>query len=307
MKRGAASDDGAVPLLVVNSDSGGGRDDDAVGGDAGGGGGGRRRPCGAVGAAAGAVVASRFAPVFAGIFVNIVFGGYSVVTAAALTGSHTAPIVYAFLRDAAASAVLLSAAWAVESRRPAPDRRVWVDRADVGVFVLIGLLMVYGAQGMSAMALANIPASYFSLLSPLMPVVTLAVSLALRLETFRAGAWQSWAKVVGLLVCVAGAVSMGAEGASGGAASASARSRNWALGNLYLALQLTLGGSFPAVQKTVLGRYPALTVAAWGYAFGTGLLSLSVLTCCMDAESWDVTPGVAAALGYSALLASALK
>jgi drug/metabolite transporter (DMT)-like permease len=275
----------------------------------------------------------RFGPVVAGVFVNIVFGGYSVVTAAALRGTTTSPIVYAFLRDVAAAVMLLTASyWATarartkqqqQQQRDAaaagahvlsatplvsdPSTRFWVDRADIGVFVGIGLLMVWGAQGMSALAIANLTASYFSLCSPLMPIVTLVVALATGHETLQARSLQSWAKILGLLTCVGGALVLGATSDSGAAGSPRSLSKNWALGNVYMALQLTLGGSFPVLQKTVLGKYSPMVTAAWGYAYGAALLGLSVLTCCMDAESWAITPGVLAALAYSSVLSSGVN
>lgn len=249
-----------------------------------------------------------FLPALAGIYVNIIFGGYSVVTAIALKHGTLNPIVYAFLRDIFASCILLTAAYIKESKRPIAERRFWIDKEDLGYFILIGLLMVWGAQGMSALAIANLTPSYFSLLSPLMPVVTLSLAFATRLEKFRSNHWSSWGKVFGLLICVGGAVTMGAvNNNSSDTGSAKEQSKNWTLGNFYLALQLTLGGSFPVIQKMVLHKYSALTTAAWGYAYGSALLSLSVATCCMDAPSWDVTSGVWIALAYSSILSSAVK
>ena len=248
-----------------------------------------------------------FLPALAGIYVNIIFGGYSVVTAVALKHGSINPIVYAFIRDIVASIILLTAAYIKESKLPLNEQRFWVKREDLGLFITIGLLMVWGAQGMSALAIANLTPSYFSLLSPLMPVVTLSLAFLTGLEKFRSYHWSSWGKVIGLFICVSGAVTMGALNNTNNTGSAKDQSKNWILGNFYLALQLTLGGSFPVIQKMVLHKYSALTTAAWGYTFGSGLLSLSVTTCCMDSASWQINTGVIIALAYSAILSSAVK
>lgn len=61
-------------------------------------------------------------------------------------------------------------------------------------------------------------------------------------------------------------------------------------GLLYLFLQVVLGGLFTPTQKPLLYRYSAITTAGWGYAYGTGLLLLCVLTSATDAADWDITP-----------------
>lgn len=106
-------------------------------------------------------------------------GGYSVFTSAVLKGATLNPVVYAFLRDVFGSIVLLAAGWVTEARRPAGDRHFWPDRADTGHFTLLGLFMVWGAQGMSAMAIANLTPVFFSMTQPAMPVVTLCMSWAM--------------------------------------------------------------------------------------------------------------------------------
>lgn len=249
----------------------------------------------------------KFSPVLAGVFVNIIFGGYSVITSAALKNSTMSAIVYAFIRDITAAAQLLGAAYFVESRKPVDQRRFWPDRADVGSFILLGLLAIWGAQGLSALAIANLTATYFSLLNPLQPVVALLLSIVMGREVLTRS-WSSWTKIIGVLVCVCGAVFSASAGGSSSADSAKSESKNWVLGNVYLAFQVLLGGSYPVVQKGILEKgYSPLVTAAWGYLFGAGLLLLSVATCCTDPTQWDINRDTALALVYCSVLSSAVN
>lgn len=76
------------------------------------------------------------------------------VTSVVLKQSTLNPTVYAFLRDVFGSLMLLAAAWVYEHRQQQP--KFCVERGDQGHFILLGLFMVWGAQGMSAMAIANL-------------------------------------------------------------------------------------------------------------------------------------------------------
>ena len=86
--------------------------------------------------------------------------------------------MYAFLRDSVASVVLLCAAYAYESRQPGGGRFV-PDRADWAPFIGVGVLGIWGAQAMSALAIANLTPTFFSFAAPLYPVVALALALTL--------------------------------------------------------------------------------------------------------------------------------
>lgn len=143
------------------------------------------------------------------VLVNFIFGGYAVITSAALKHSTLSPTVYALLRDVGGSCLLLVMAHVYERRQAVP--RFWPSRDDQGSFVLVGLLMVWGAQGCSAQAVANLTPSFFSLLQPIMPVITTSLSLATGYESFHPGQAASWGKMIGAL-CVGW--EFGARGAS---------------------------------------------------------------------------------------------
>jgi hypothetical protein len=63
--------------------------------------------------------------------------------------------VFAFLRDAGASVIMMSAAVVLERRKPAGQRVMMPAREDWGIFIGLGLLGVWGSQGLSALAIAN--------------------------------------------------------------------------------------------------------------------------------------------------------
>ena len=97
------------------------------------------------------------------------------------------PTVFAFLRDVVASMLLLTGAYIYENRQEKP--KFWVERVDTGHFVLNGLLMVWGAQGMSALAIANLTPVFFAMTQPGQPVMALTLSWAL-------GGWRSFRRAV---------------------------------------------------------------------------------------------------------------
>lgn len=242
-------------------------------------------------------------PVLLMIMVQCIFGGYSVFTSRAFkSASNLSPLVFAFCRDAAASMLLMGMAAFAEFRQPPEKRRLVPAREDLGIFVGLGLLGVWGSQGLSALAISNLSALNFSVLEPAMPVVTLALSLLLGVEKWNSKQWQSWGKAVGVLVTVGGAIWC----ALASAASGSNESKNPALGNLFLSLQVIMGGSYPVLQKLILGKYSSIMVAAWGYLLGTGLLLLSVITCAVDASSWEWSTTALGALAYAAIASSAI-
>ena len=94
------------------------------------------------------------------------FGGNTVVTKLAL-GKSADPVVFSFLRDVGGGAVLLLACkWTGTFVRPRP--------ADVGTFILLGILGVYIGQMFMVMALQHLeplhaavmPVSYTHLTLP---------------------------------------------------------------------------------------------------------------------------------------------
>jgi len=259
-----------------------------------------------------------------------IFAGYSVLAHVALGSSSNAhALAFAWVRDAIGATLLLSAAYlrhggsgaagagaggkasgasdGPAAAAPEPGA-FWPAREDWPRLLACGLFGVWGAQGMSALALANLNATLFAVLEQLLPVVALAVCALLGEERFAARDALSWAKVLGVALAVGGAAFLawcasGGGSGGGGGGGLTAGNGNLPVGLAFTAVQLALGGSYSVVQKPLLRRYPPVVVAAWGYVCGLGLLTLSVATG-TTADAWRFTELNLLAVAYAGVLSS---
>ena len=237
------------------------------------------------------------------VCVELIFAVYAYLTSHALSGSKLSPLVFAWLRDVFATLLLLSAAYISERRRPASECRFWPEEKHWLRLLLCGTLGVWGSQGMSALALAHLDPTTFSLLQPLMPVVTVIVGTLSGVEPpFSLRSWTTWAKVVGLCVAVAGAMIVVVFSSNGKAAGSGASF----LGLLFASLQLCTGSSYPVAQKALFSHYRPLVVAAWCYATGLLVLSLSVATGAASPSDWTLDLKAAGAIAFAAVFGSAV-
>ena len=247
--------------------------------------------------------------------VTCIFGGYAVLTGVVLGHSSVNPLVFAAARDLVASILLLSAAAISERRRGSSGGgggekvpRLLPAWSDAGSFLLLGLTGVWGAQGMSALAIKFSTPTFFAAMTNLQPVVTFSLSLALGLEPFRRGWALSWLKVAAVAATAASGLSVVLLASAGGAASITGASLNFPLGLAFSLVQISLGGALPVVQKPLFARYAPIVLCAWGYAVGTALLAMSVITGATSAADWE---GVTSAtflggVAYAGVLSSAV-
>ena len=248
------------------------------------------------------------------VVVQSLFGAYAYFTSRVLSGpGAVSPLAFAWVRDVIATAALAAAVGVRAARLPAGQPRVLLPAAPDGLRVLAcGLLGVWGSQGMSALALAHLDGPTFALLQPLMPCIGLCAALAAGVEApLRVRDRAAWAKGGGLVLAAGGAVGIVLAGraSSSGSSSSSSSSGSGAgraLGFAFTAIQLLMGGTYAVVQRPLLARYPPLSVAAWGYAAGLGLLTLSVATGAADASAWAFSPAAGGAVVFAGLCASAL-
>jgi len=233
--------------------------------------------------------------------VMLIFSGYTVVMKGAIShGSN--PLVLGLLRECLALCVLLPYAYARERGRGA-DAKFWIAKEDVGAFMVLGLLMIWCVQLLSAMALNFITASQYALFSPSVPVFCLLVAWLSNQEVFHRRLASSWLKSFAIVVTLCGAVFIALMNYSPGAGKA----KNPLIGFAYLLVNKIAVGAYPVHQKALLQKYPSHTVVAWGYAAGALLTLMSAATCATDAEAWAVSPSGWAAVFYSAFLSSALN
>lgn len=251
------------------------------------------------GGACGAALRANAVPVALLVVVNVIFSGYQVLTEFALKTGMNA-VVFALLRDAVAVACFLPTHFFVESRRPVAERQVWPKPEHSGYVTALGFLGVWGAQLLSSLAISNLSATLYGLLTPTVPVVTLVVSVLAGIDTLSARSAASWLKVSGVLITVAGAASVVAFSAGG------TTNKNLALGAGYIALQKLCAGSYPVLQKHCLKSfgYPSLMLATWAYVLGTFIIATSAAIACSDAAAWKVTPAGAGAIAFSGILSS---
>ena len=233
--------------------------------------------------------------------VMTIFSGYTVLMKGAIShGSN--PLVLGLLRECLALCVLLPYAYLRELRL-GDAGKFWVAKDDVGSFIVLGLLMIWCVQLLSALSLNFISASQYALFSPSVPVFCLLVSWLGGTEVFHRRLQSSWLKTFAIVVTLGGAVFIAGMNYSPKGAAA----KSPLIGFAYLLVNKMAVGAYPVFQRSLLAKYPSHVVVAWGYAAGALLTLMSAATCATDAEAWAIAPSGWAAVVYSALLSSALN
>jgi drug/metabolite transporter (DMT)-like permease len=230
-----------------------------------------------------------------------IFSGYTVIAKIALSGG-TNPLVLAFLREIIAASVLMSGLMFTERRKSRELRSLVPAIEDSGSFMILGAVMVYGVQLISALALSRVTALNYALFAPLVPILTTSLALLVRMEYFDKSKWASWLKIGGILVAVAGAVTT-AFGAVGHGSSSG--SQSVILGNVLLVTNKLCISIYPLLEKRLFARgYSPLFVVAWGYVTGSVLTLLAVVPCTLTVAAWTVPASGWIAILYAGFLSS---
>ena len=198
------------------------------------------------------------------VLVNVSISGYAVIASYIFEKGSVSPIAFALLRDVLACACFVPALFLSQRRAPAEDRQLLPLVEHWGLFAALGLLGVF-SQMLGALSISLTSALVYGLFSPAVPVVTILVSFVLGVEVFRPREAASWAKVVGILACLAGAAAIvllgsgGAHGSGGGGTL---------IGYAYLLSATVAKACYPVLQKHMLSRfgYPSLMLATWACA-----------------------------------------
>lgn len=143
------------------------------------------------------------------VSVQTIFAVYTVLLSSAFHGSTLNAWVFALFRDVLGGGILMCAAVLHVRRRrqsvPDPESIVfWPEREDLGSFVALGFLCVWG-QGLYAMAVSLTTSDFATLMQPTQPVVAFVAATLCGLEPFPLRRWTSWAKAGAVLVAVGGA------------------------------------------------------------------------------------------------------
>ena len=101
-------------------------------------------------------VVSTVLPILVLLLCFAIFSGYTVLTKIALlSGSN--PLVLAFLRELVATSVLLPAMVFIERKKPIDQKQYFPSIEDSGNFMVLGAVMVYGVQLISALVSTTWP------------------------------------------------------------------------------------------------------------------------------------------------------
>lgn len=182
---------------------------------------------------------------FALLFVQLTFGGFSVVGKYALI--HIEPLAMASMRVLFAAPLLLLLALHHD--------RAFPPRSELPRLAMLGFFGVFINQVLFIVGLSYTTAISAAILMPSIPVFTAGIALLLRIEKLTV------ARAIGILSAVAGALiilDVGNLSFSGDAA----------LGNLLILINCGSYALFLVLARPVLLRVPPLTVTAWTFLFG---------------------------------------
>jgi drug/metabolite transporter (DMT)-like permease len=218
------------------------------------------------------------------LFVQITFAGFSVIGKYVL--HYLPPLALAGFRVLVVAPSLLAISL-LRDRRTPPAK-------ELPRLALLGLLGVCINQVLFVVGLSHTTAVNTAILMPSIPVFTLSVAAALRLERL------SVRGVTGVLLAVAGALIML------DVTDFSFESEAM-FGNLLILLNCLSYAVFLVLARPVLLRLPPLMVIAWSYLFGgIGVLAISATT--LTATDYSAIPSaVWLGVAYIVLLATLIN
>lgn len=237
-----------------------------------------------------------------------IFSLYTVLMKKAIADGSN-PIVLAFLRELIATSVLLPIAYVSQRRKPDVATRRFLPRPEhLGHFILLGALMIWGVQLLSALALQHLTANTYAIFAPSVPVFCLVVAVVFGYERFNRRERASWLKLAAVLLTAGGAlfIAIHAYLSAGHSGSASAQ-KNALVGIGMLLTNKVSVASYPVLEKRLLKEYDSLVVVAWGYTFGALQVLMSVIPCVTESSAWSLSSSGIGAIAYSSLLSSAFN
>jgi drug/metabolite transporter (DMT)-like permease len=200
------------------------------------------------------------------LFVQITFGGFSVVGKYALT--ELEPLAVAAMRVLFAGPLLFLLALRHDRALP--------PRGELPVLALLGFFGVFANQLLFIVGLSYTTAINASILMPSIPVFTTGIAIVLGIER------MTLPRILAIMLAVAGALiilDVGRFSFSGDSA----------LGNLLILINCGSYALFLVLARPVLLRIPPLTVTAWTFLFGgAGVLVVGFPT--LLATPFDTLP-----------------
>ncbi|KAK3734154.1 hypothetical protein QZH41_017124 [Actinostola sp. cb2023] len=210
------------------------------------------------------------------LVVQLGFGAYGVIVSKFAVKNKADPLVFSLIRDAGAFPVLLLAAVLSERRLDVPSLR------ELPMFVILGFSGMFGNQLPYILGIYYTNANIASIFQPSIPVWTAVLGIATGIEPFPPlNKAHGWAKIIGILLAAAGAVTMVLDKVTSDNGKLKA---GYGFGYLFLVLNTLSMAIYILLQKKLIFNKPdsqwknrPVAVTAWSYLFGTLFMALSSL------------------------------
>ncbi|BBN17424.1 hypothetical protein MPTK1_7g14400 [Marchantia polymorpha subsp. ruderalis] len=253
------------------------------------------------------------------------FAGHQILSRVALT-SGLSQFVYAIYRNGLALIIMGPFAYVLEKKDRPPMTLKLMYR-----FFLLGLTGIVGSQQLFLAGLIYTSATFAATMQNAVPVITFLMAMMLGLEKVRIGRLDGQAKVLGTVVCVAGAILMsvykgpavyhgwakedGNEdlhklvGHFLGSHLVRFGISQWQLGGILLLINCISWAAYLIMQAPILKVCPTpLTITAFTYFFGSLQVGVLMFIVTGGKINWSLSWGAQAiSVAYAGVISSGIN
>lgn len=228
------------------------------------------------------------------------YAGFHVVSRAALN-MGISKIVFPVYRNILAFLLLLPFAYFLEKKERPP-----LSWSFMLQFFLLAIVGITANQGFYLLGLENTSPTFASAIQNSVPAITFLMAVLLRLEQVRMDRKDGIAKVIGTLLCVAGASVITLYSgpiiyspaphlqrtSPALLALGDAKGKSWTLGCIYLIGHCLSWSGWLVIQKPILKNYPArLSFTSYQCFFGVIQFLIIALFMERDSKAWLIQSG----------------